>query len=68
MAFNKVISIYPDSNKVSDALLKRGFSEYETGDTNKAQSTLNQVIAQYPETSASRLAKVRLDRIQQNAQ
>jgi len=68
VAFDKVLSNYPDSNKVSDALLKRGFSEYETGDTGKAQETLNLVIQKYPDTSASRLARVRLDRIQQNAQ
>lgn len=68
VAFENVLSSYPDSNKVSDALLKRGFSEYETGNVNKAQATLNQVIQQYPDTSTSRLAKVRLDRIQQNTQ
>jgi TolA-binding protein len=39
-----------------------------SSDLSKAQASLNQVIEQYPDTSASRLAKVRLDRIQQNAQ
>ncbi len=64
-AFQVVLDQYPDSNKVPDALLKRGFSEYEIGDAEKAQATLKQVLEQYPDSSAARLAKVRLDRIQQ---
>ncbi len=65
VAFQTVLDQYPDSNKVPDALLKRGFSEYETGNVDKAQTTLNKVLQDYPDSSAARLAKVRLDRIQQ---
>lgn len=68
VAFEKVLTDYSGSSKVADALLKRGFSEYEAGDSDKAQATLNQVLQRYPDTSASRLAQVRLDRIQQSAQ
>ncbi|KKM07424.1 hypothetical protein LCGC14_1734030, partial [marine sediment metagenome] len=56
-----------DSSKVPDALLKRGFSEQEMGDTQRALATLNQVIDSYPDSSAARLAKVRLERIQQSS-
>jgi tol-pal system protein YbgF len=65
IAFQMVLDKYPDSSKVPDALLKRGFSEYEIGNVDKAQTTLNQVLEDYSESSAARLAKVRLDRIQQ---
>lgn len=65
IAFQMVLDKYPDSSKVPDALLKRGFSEYETGNVDKAQTTLNQVLKDYSDSSAARLAKVRLDRIQQ---
>lgn len=65
IAFQMVLDKYPDSTKVPDALLKRGFSEYETGNVDKAQTTLNQVLDDYSDSSAARLAKVRLDRIQQ---
>nr|WP_320165482.1 tetratricopeptide repeat protein [uncultured Methylophaga sp.] len=46
--------------------MKRGFSEQEMGDTQRAQATLNQVIETYPDSSAARLAKARLDRINQS--
>lgn len=65
IAFQMVLDKYPDSSKVPDALLKRGFSEYEAGNVDKAQATLNQVLKDYSDSSAARLAKVRLDRIQQ---
>lgn len=66
-SFQRVIDQYSSSDKVGDALLKRGFSEYELGEIDKAAMTLNQVIATYPETSVARLARVRLDRIQQES-
>ncbi|MCX4186337.1 tol-pal system protein YbgF [Methylophaga sp. OBS4] len=65
--FQIVIDQYPSSTKVPDALLKRGFSEDEMGDSQRAIATLNSVIEQYPDTSAARLAKVRLDRIKQQS-
>lgn len=67
-AFNTVLSDYPDSNKVPDALLKRGFSEYEQDKIDTAKATLQSVINDYPDSSAARLAKVRLDRIEQETQ
>jgi len=52
---------------VADAMLKQGFSQYELGQVDVAIQNLEKVIAEYPTTSAARLAKVRLDRIQKEA-
>ena len=65
--FQIVIDEYPTSSKVADALLKRGFSEQEMGDSQRAEATLNQVVEKYPNSSAARLAKARLERINQQA-
>lgn len=67
-AFNTVLDEYSDSNKVPDALLKRGFSEYEQEQIDTAKATLQSVIDNHPDSSAARLAKVRLDRIEQETQ
>lgn len=66
-AFQKVIAQFPASSKVADARLKLGFSQYELGQIDTAKTTLALVIDQYPNSSAARLAKVRLDRINQQA-
>lgn len=62
-SFQKVINEFPASTKVADATLKLGFSQYELGQVDQAKSTLSSVISEYPNTSAARLAKVRLERI-----
>jgi len=63
--FQTVIDKFPASTKVADATLKLGFSQYELGQVNEAKATLNSVMNEYSNTSAARLAKVRLDRINQ---
>jgi len=65
VAFQTVMDDYSKSSKVADATLKKGFSEYELEQFDLAQTTLQSVIEHYPNTSAARLAKVRLDRIKQ---
>lgn len=65
IAFQTVIDRFPASSKVADASLKLGFSQYELGNIDTALATLNKVVEDYPNTSAARLAKVRLDRINQ---
>lgn len=62
-AFQTVIDRFPASRKVADATLKLGFSQYELGTIDTAITTLKKVVEQYPNTSAARLAQVRLDRI-----
>jgi len=66
-AFQTVIEQFPVSSKVADAILKQGFSQYELGQVDVATQNLEKVIAKYPTTSAARLAKVRLERIQKEA-
>lgn len=63
--FQTVIDKYPASTKMADATLKLGFSQHELGQINEAKKTLNAVMKDFPNTSAARLAKVRLDRINQ---
>jgi tol-pal system protein YbgF len=63
--FQTVIEKFPASTKVADATLKLGFSQHELGQVDGAKKTLTAVMNDYPTTSAARLAKVRLDRINQ---
>ena len=65
VAFETVIKKFPISSKVADATLKLGFSQYELGQVDVAKATLTKVIENYSNTSAARLAKVRLERINQ---
>ncbi len=59
-AFNGLLSNYHDSSKTADALLKIGYSHYEKKEWPQARAALEQVKAQYPETTLSRLAESRL--------
>jgi tol-pal system protein YbgF len=59
-AFRKVIEQYPQSAKLPDALLKVGYSQIELGDRNAARTTLQEVMRQFPDTTAARLASQRL--------
>ena len=61
--FNKVVSAYPDSRKIPDALLKIGFCNYELKDWRKARSALERVVDDYPDTTAARLSRQRLERM-----
>tara|TARA_R110002049_G_scaffold225873_1_gene397830 strand:+ start:609 stop:1424 length:816 start_codon:yes stop_codon:yes gene_type:complete len=64
-AFQTVIDKFPASTKVPDSMLKQGFSQYELGNVDSAKLILNNVMQQYSNTSAAKLAKVRLDRIKE---
>jgi tol-pal system protein YbgF len=63
--FRKVMENYPQSAKVPDALLKAGFCQAELGDRAAARSSLQEVMRQFPDTTAARLASQRLDRLSQ---
>ncbi len=58
--FRKVTEGYPSSPKVPDALLKQGFIDYETQQWADARRVLNQVVQSYPTSTAARLARQRL--------
>ncbi|MCW2291543.1 tol-pal system protein YbgF [Pseudomonas sp. BIGb0408] len=63
-AFAKVSQAYPQHSKVPDSLFKLADVEIRMGNNDKAKGILQQVIAQYPGTSAAQLAQRDLQRIQ----
>lgn len=62
--FTEVIEKYPDSSKVPDALLKIGYCNYSLKRWSDARTALNRVQADYPTTTAARLADQYLKRMQ----
>lgn len=61
--FQKVISQYPDSPKVSGALLKIGYLQHSAGNIDLAKKALNDVIKTYGGSAAANMATKRLERI-----
>ena len=66
--FEKVINNYATSRKVPDALLKVGYCNYELQRWNAARLALGRVQADYPDTTAARLAEQRLKRMDSDGQ
>lgn len=63
--FGIVINKFPNSRKVPDALLKMGYCNYELQLWDAALAALSRVQAEYPETTAARLAGQRLQRMKE---
>ncbi len=61
--YQALLNTFPDSKKVSHALLKIGYSYAELGNADDARKTLKEVKIQYPGTTAARLADERLRKI-----
>jgi tol-pal system protein YbgF len=61
--FQGVVTNWPNSRKVPDALLKLGYTQAEQGRVAAARSTLQQVISKYPDSDAARLATERLAKL-----
>lgn len=61
--FSVVVDKYPQSRKIPDALLKIGYCNYELKRFDAARKALKSVVANYPETTAARLAGQRLERM-----
>lgn len=59
--FQEVINSYPASRKIPDAWLKVGYCNYELKQWPEAREALSIVSARYPETTAARLARQRLE-------
>ena len=55
--FQVVLSKYPRSRKLPDALLKIGYSNYELGRWAGARSALEKVRDDFPDSTAARLAE-----------
>ncbi len=62
-AFQGVISNWPNSRKVPDALLKLGYTQAEQNKLPAARVTLQQLVAKYPDSDAARLAAERLAKL-----
>ncbi|MDD2029647.1 tol-pal system protein YbgF [Pseudomonas sp. FP1154] len=62
-AFAKVSQLYPKHAKVPDSLYKLADVERRLGHTDKVKGILEQVVAQYPGTSAAQLAQRDLQRM-----
>jgi len=62
-AFAKVSQLYPKHAKVPDSLYKLADVERRLGNTDKVKGILQQVVAQYPGTSAAQLAQRDLQRL-----
>lgn len=63
-AFARVSQAYPQHAKVPDSLFKLADVELRLGNTDKAKAILQQIVAQYPGTSAAQLAQRDLQRLQ----
>jgi len=63
--FEVVITKFPRSRKVPDALLKVGYCNYELKDWAAARAALTRVQAEYSDTTAARLAGQRLERMEE---
>lgn len=64
-AFNKVVSQYPNSSKVPDALLKLGYIEFDQQNLAKARDYFSRITTSYPETTAAHLASKKLAQMPQ---
>lgn len=64
-AFSKVVSQYPNSSKVPDALLKLGFIELEQQNVAKGRDYLTRVVTNFPGTTAAHLASKKLGQMPQ---
>jgi tol-pal system protein YbgF len=61
--FKTVLSNYPQSLKISDAMLKIGYTYYELKQFDQAKLLLQDLRERFPKSTAFRLAGKRLDRI-----
>lgn len=64
-AFNKVVSQFPNSSKVPDALLKLGYIEFDQQNLAKARDYFSRITTSYPDTTAAHLASKKLAQMPQ---
>jgi tol-pal system protein YbgF len=62
-AFQRVITAWPNSRKVPDALLKLGYTQAEQNKLPAARATLQQVVSNHPDSDAAKLAAERLAKL-----
>ena len=61
--YNVLLQNYPESRKLAQAGLKAAFCQLELGQIEPAKKQLEELIQQYPGTTAARLAQDRLKKI-----
>ena len=61
--FQRLVSTYPDSRKLTGALLKIGYTYHELGNKAEAERVLSDLRARDPDSAAARLALKRLQEI-----
>ena len=61
--YSTLVQRYPDSPKLAQATLKAAFCRHEMGQVEGAIRQLDEIIQQYPGTTAASLAQDRLTRI-----
>lgn len=61
--FKRLIDVHPNSPKLTHALLKLGYIHDEMGECKEAQQVLTDLVTRYPQTTAARLGRERLQRI-----
>ncbi len=61
--YTKLIQQHPQSQKLTHALLKIGYSYHELGNVEQAKASLEDLRKRHPGTTAARLAEERLQRI-----
>ena len=66
--FQVILKQYPNDKKVPDTMVQDGLAYYAKGDLTQAQTILNKVQHKYPNTPAAKLARERLQQIQQSSQ
>ncbi len=63
LEYQKVLSNFPKSNKVPDALLKQGLAFLQLGDSESARIVLKKLIRKFPRSPQASVAKKQLARI-----
>ena len=61
--YSTLVQRYPDSPKLAQATLKAAFCQHEMGQADAARRQLDEIIQQYPGTTAASLAQDRLTRL-----
>ena len=61
--FKKVLDKYPESSKLTAAMLKIGFAHGELGQLEEARKVLTEITRSYPDSTIEELARRRLKRI-----
>ena len=58
--FQRLVSMHPNSQKLTHALLKMGYTHDELGNKAEAERVLGDLIERYPNSAAAGLARKRL--------